>query len=193
MLLSQKYFSSKKREKERKNTHGHHRKQEKLWVFLLLVQNLQRKKEKLSLPLNHGRSSLSLSLWVEDKKKGKEKALFLSILPKISVTHSMPWLKLVLLSHPWPKIGKGRRKDASFTFLPLFFGPSKKIKEETAKASPLLANVKGADDKTWGSCRSPLFTTATKILNSHVSPNRNCSHVTRGGRSEERRVGKECW
>ena len=52
--------------------------------------------------------------------------------------------------------------------LPLPFSLSfsiqaKQIKEEIAKARPLLVNVKGADDKTWGSCKSPLFITTTKF------------------------------
>ena len=83
--------SKKKEKKSRRILAATTRSKEKLWVFLSLVRNQQRKKEKLNLPLNHGRSSLSLSLWVEDKKKGKEKALFLFVLPKISVTHSLPW------------------------------------------------------------------------------------------------------
>ena len=44
---------------------------------------------------------------------------------------------------------KKKKKSCSLSLsLSLFFGPSKKIKEEIAKASPLLVNVKGANDKT---------------------------------------------
>ena len=45
----------------------------------------------------------------------------------------------------------------------LSFSIREKIKEETVKAGPLLVNMKGTDDKTWESRRSPLFTTATKF------------------------------
>ena len=78
-----------------------------------------------------------------------EKRLYFSLCLAKNLSHSLPWLELVLLSHPWPKIEKERRKDALSAFLTLFFFPSKKIKEGIAKASPLLVSVKGTDDKIW--------------------------------------------
>ena len=78
---------------------------------------------------------------------GKEKKR-LCFAKNLSYSLSLPWLKWVLLSHAWPKIRR-RRKGALSALISLFFGSSEGIKEETAKASLLLVNMKGTDDKTW--------------------------------------------
>ena len=94
-------------------------------------------------------SSLFLSLLADGKEKEEEEALFLSILLRISITLSLPWLNLVLLSHSWLKIR--RRRKCSFS-LPqsLYFSVQAKIKGGLTKASLLLVNVKVVSDKTWG-------------------------------------------
>ena len=78
---------------------------------------------------------VSLSLLVEDNEKGKRKGSISLCLPKISVTLCLPWMKLVLLSQPWPKIEKGRRKDALSAFLTLF-SVQEKNKRRNSQGQP---------------------------------------------------------
>ena len=91
--------------------------------------------------------------WLKTMKWNKKRLYFsLCLVENLSHSLSLPWLKLVLLPYPWLKIRKGRRKGALPASISLFFGPSKKyiyIKEEIAKASLLLVNVKSVTDKSW--------------------------------------------
>ena len=82
-------------------------------------------------------------------RKRKKKRLCFSLCFAKSLSYSLSALVEVGITLSLLAKNKKKKKSCSLSpSLSLFFGPSKKIKEEIAKASPLLVNVKGANDKT---------------------------------------------
>ena len=84
--------------------------------------------------------------WTTTRKRKKKRLCFSLCFAK-NLSYSLSALVEVGITLSLLAKNKKKKKSCSLS-LSLFFGPSKKIKEEIAKASPLLVNVKGANDKT---------------------------------------------
>ena len=89
---------------------------------LAKINKGRKKYQFLSKPYPHPSASLTLSR--KQGKEGRRSFVSLTILLRISVTLSLPWLKLVLFSHYWLKIKtrrrrRRRRKGSLFLYLNL--------------------------------------------------------------------------
>ena len=76
--------------------------------------------------------------------------LYFSLYLAENLRHSLSTLvKTGVTLSPLAENRRGKKESYSLCVSHSVFRSKQKIKEEIAKASPLLVNVKGTDDKTW--------------------------------------------
>ena len=150
-LQNQRYYFSRKRKKKRAEEYPRPpwETKKKFWVFLSLGRNQQGKREIIqSLTKSWSLPSLSHS-WLKAMEKNKTR-LYFSLCLAENLRHSLSTLvKTGVTLSSLAENRKGKKKRCSLCVSHSVFLSKQKIKEEIAKANPILLNVKGTDDKTW--------------------------------------------